>query len=132
MKYLGEESGFTLVELIVTATLVAIFVVAVIQMFISIDNINRQSRNLALATQLAQRHMESYRNTGYASIPVSPVDDFTSQMPSNLASPRSATATITEVNDGLKRVDIAIYYNEGSKRKNVNISTLIAAQGIDK
>ncbi|HSH31779.1 MAG TPA: type II secretion system protein [Candidatus Saccharimonadales bacterium] len=130
---LREESGFTLVELIITATFVAIALVAIVEAFVTVDKLNRQARNLAIATQLAQQKVESSRNLGYAAIPAS--EDFSSTLPANFGSPKQATtefADLTPAEPGLKRLNIVIYYHEGSVRKDVQVSTLVAERGINR
>ncbi len=102
--YLSKESGFTLVELIVTATFVAVASTAIVGIFITIERLNRESRNLTIATQIAQQKLEDLRNTNYTSITTSPPSqNFTSKLPLNFGSPKSATVTITETSLGLKK-----------------------------
>ena len=130
---LKDQSGFTLVELIITATYVAAASGAIVGIFITISQLNRLSRNLASATAAAQQQMEIYRDGGYASVPLGdPAEDFTDKLPSQLASPRSATTAVTEIQPGLKKVVTKIRYTDGNKEKNVQMTTMIAQRGISR
>lgn len=133
MHILRSEKGFTLVELVVTATFVAITSAAIVDIFITVGKLNKEARNLAVATALAQQKLEVYRDSGYAAIPTgSPAVDFTSSLPANFGSPKSAVANVTTPQAGLKKVDIVISYQEGGVPKHVQISTLMAQRGINR
>lgn len=128
-----RQGGFTLVELIVTATFTATVLIAIVGVFVMAGKLNRHSRNLAIATQLAQQKIEIYRNTAYGSIPIgSPAETFTSSLPSNFGSPKSATVTVTQLQPGLLQLDVAIVYSEEGAPKNVQVTTLIAERGLNK
>ncbi len=128
-----DASGFTLIELIVTAAIVASISVSVTEIFIAAGSTNAQARNLAIATQLAQQKLESDRNAGYSAIPAT--DDFTSTLPSYFGSPKSAAANFSDLSPadpGLKLLQVSISYNDRGKTKNVQASTLVAQKGIDR
>ncbi len=128
-----KQHGFTLIEVVVTATFVATVLIAIAGVFIMVGRLNRQARNLAIATQLAQQKLEIYRNTPYDSLPTgSPADDFSSLLPSNFGSPKSAIANVTELQPGLMQIDIQIAYREENTQKNVQVTTLVAERGINK
>lgn len=133
MRHLDSESGFTLVELIITATFVAAASAAIIGIFITVNKLNKQSRNLAVVTGIAEQKIESYRNGAYSAIPTgTPAEDFTSSLPTNLGSPKSATTNISESTAGLKTVDVIITWKEDGLTKNVRLSTVVAQRGIDR
>lgn len=129
-----SEAGFTLIELITTATFFATAGAAIIGIFIQVGKLNRQARNLTLATQAAQQKIEFNRNAGYAAIPAS--DNFTNSLPAQLGSPRSAVASLTDLSPpqvGLKQLDITITYTEqGPATKTVKLTTLVTQQGINR
>jgi prepilin-type N-terminal cleavage/methylation domain-containing protein len=127
-----RQEGFTLIELILTASILAIASVSMVTLFISAEALNRQARNLTVAGQLAHEKLESQRNTLYNGLTVG-TSNFTSSLPSSLTAPRSGTVTITEVEpDGLKQVDVLISWTDGGKTKRVQSSTLIAKRGINR
>lgn len=133
MRHLRSQSGFTLVELIITATFVAAASAAIVGIFITVNTLNKHARNMAVATALAEKKIETYRDGGYAALPVgSPAENFSSELPANFGSPKSAVANVSETTPGLKRVDVIITYTEDSQPKNISISTLMAERGINR
>lgn len=131
MKHLKSESGFTFLELLATTMFIGIAFASIVEIFISLNGINRQSRNLVDAKQAALERIEDYRNSAYVDIPVgSPALDFSAQLPANLGSPKTGTVNVTETQTGLKRVDVFVSYREGNRTKQVELSTLITEEGI--
>ncbi len=132
-KLHSEESGFTLIELVVTATFVATIATIAVEVFVSVGKINRLARNLSVATQLAQQKIEIDRNAGYNAIPAT--EDFSSVLPANFGAPKSATATFSDmspIQPGLKQLDITITWKDAGNIKKVKVSTLITQRGIDR
>ncbi len=130
---MSNQRGFTLIEVIITATLVAIAASAIVGLFVVIGGLNRQSRDLAIATQQLQIKLESYRNQTYNAIPTgSPAETFTAALPTDLDTPRSAIVNVTESPVGLKLVDIQISYTEGNATKKVQAQTYISQHGVGR
>lgn len=126
------EAGFTLIELTITAVVLALVVTAMASLFISVEDTNRQAKNYALAVQYEHQLMENARNSPYASLAAGSTD-FSSTLPPGLRSPRTGTTTITDIDPtNLKRLDIAISYTEHQHLRKVETSTYIARRGIDR
>lgn len=124
-----KESGFTLVELTVSITVIGIVITSVIGLFLTVQSTQRRTMYLESATRAAQREMESLRNNNYNNLVAGQTINFTSQLPTNLKQ-RKGTVTVSEPNDGLKRIDIAVEYYEGSDRQEVKLSSLVGILGI--
>lgn len=130
---LHSDSGFTILELIITITFIGVAFLAIMNAFMDISALNRQSKNLVTASHIAQQKIENYRQTAYADIPTgTPAETFTSELPASLADPKAGTISIVETEPGLKRIDIYINYKEGSVNRRVEISTLVSEQGINR
>ena len=128
-----RQRGFTLIEVVVTATFVATVLVAIVGVFVMVGKLNRQARNLSIATQLVQEKVEIYRNKPYSSIAIGTlIEDFSANLPSNFGSPKSAVVNTSQVQDGLLQIDIAVTYREEGTPKNVQVTTLVAERGINK
>jgi type II secretory pathway pseudopilin PulG len=133
MNQLRRQDGFTLVELVITASFVAVASAAIIGVFITVGKLNKQARNMSTVTAIAEGKIENYRNAGYTAATVgSPAETFTSTLPSNLGSPKSAVVNVTTPSTGLKQVDVVITYTDDGKLKKVQLSTLIGQRGIDR
>ena len=135
MRFLRDKRGFTLVELVVTAMFITTASLAIITIFILIATLNKHARNLAIATALANEKLETYRDAGFSAIPMgSPAETFTSSLPANFGSPKSAVSNVTLVptKPGLKQVDVVISYYDDKQLKKVQVTTLVAQRGIKR
>lgn len=126
----GNQKGFTIIELLVTMVVTGLIVAAVTTLFITIARTQRSTQLLETASRAGEQQIESLRNSTYNSLEPDSTINFTSELPSNLPSPRSATARISEPSDDVKRVDVTITYKDGSKSKKVQLSSLIGQLGI--
>jgi prepilin-type N-terminal cleavage/methylation domain-containing protein len=124
-----KETGFTLVELLVSITLIGVVITAVTTLFTSIQSVQRRTAYMETATREAQRQMESLRNNNYNNLTAGQTIDFTDDLPSTLQNP-SGTVTVSEPDPGLKRVDIQVIYYEGEQQQQVNLSSLVGILGI--
>src|SRR5262245_47404131 len=93
----GDERGFTLMELVVTAAFMGIVIVAIANLFIGLRQINRSANNYMIAVEAAQQQLETFRNTPYSSIATGTTDITTSALSAypSLLTPRSASTTVS-------------------------------------
>lgn len=124
-----KESGFTLVELIVSITIIGIVLTSVTGLFLTIQSTQRRTAYMQSATRAAQRQMESLRNNNYNNLVAGQTITFTDQLPDNLQRP-TGTVLVSEPTSGLKRVDITVEYYEGTSRQEVKLSSLVGILGI--
>lgn len=129
----SNQAGFSIVEIVVGLVLIGIVIISITDIFIATAAIQRQNRNLSLASRAGEQKIESLRNNHYNTLVNSPPDiDFTSELPTELGEPRSAIVTISEPEQGIKRLDIVITYKEGSRDKTIRFSSLIGNIGISQ
>ncbi len=129
----NKSAGFTLVEIVVVTAVIGMMIIALTNLVIAIGGIQRQSERLTLASRIAESKIESLRNNHYNNLVNSPpAIDFTSELPVDLPEPRSATVTVTEPSNGIKRLDVSISYTDGKLTKNVNLSGLIGNIGLSQ
>ncbi len=122
-----------MIELIVTATVAAVIIVAVITGITEIEGLNRNARAQTIAVEVVQQELEKVRNTPYSSISTG-TTDLVSQLSGypNLGTPRSFTKTVTIVDaGGLKQVDFALSYTIYHRTKHIQLSTQISNIGIN-
>lgn len=128
------EGGFTLIELILTCVVLTTTILAIFGLLSTLRIINARADNLTVAVEAAQLQLENYRNLPYSAIAVG-TQNTTSQLASftKLGSTRSSSVTVS-LSDarGLKRVDVVVNYADRGATKKVNLSTLVALNGIDR
>jgi prepilin-type N-terminal cleavage/methylation domain-containing protein len=137
------QRGFTLIELVVTMAYMGIVIVSVSQLFISLRQTNREADNYTIAVEVAQKYIETYRNTAYSSIPTGTTDVTSAALTSypSLLTPRSATTIVnyvdtngnTQATDtGIKQVEIDISYKDRTGTRQVQFTTQVAEQGLNR
>lgn len=126
----GRDQGFTIVELLVTTVVAGLVIIAVTSLFITIERTQRSTQLLETATRAGEQQIESLRNSNYGSLTPGETITFTDNLPDRLPSPRSGTVAVSEPTTGVRRVDVTITYRDGSKEKEVELSSLIGQLGI--
>lgn len=131
------QRGFTLIELVVTGTFISVAFAAIIGVFIAVNNLNRQARNLTLATEAAQNQMEDYRNRDFANL-VNGIYTFTPDSTGKLIN-SIGVAELGDVtlvtHDTIRTLRVTVEWDEakaGGVRKKVEVRTLISSTGINK
>ena len=125
-----KEGGFTIVELLVTIVITGLIVVTVTTLFITIERTQHSTQLLETATRAGEQQIEALRNNNYNSLTTGSTITFTNTLPANLPAPRSGTVAVSEPMAGVKRVDVTVTYRDGTKTKNVKLSSLIGQLGI--
>lgn len=125
-----KEGGFTIVELVVTTVVTGLVIVAVASLFITIERTQHSTQLLETATRAGEQQIESLRNNNYGSLTPGSTITFTDDLPAELPSPRTGTVAVSEPSTGIRRVDVTITYRDGTKQKDVKLSSLIGQLGI--
>lgn len=124
-----NNSGFTITELLIT---LALFGIVTSMFAVGINNLtvlNNRARDLALANTLAQNRFELIRSAGYNSAGLGTVD-FSDELPSELASPKSASYTITEPETGIKLVTVNISYHDYGEPRQLTYQSMVSEIGV--
>jgi prepilin-type N-terminal cleavage/methylation domain-containing protein len=124
-----KQAGFTIVELLVTIAIVGITTASLSSLFISIQNVQKQSTYVDTATRAAQREIETLRNDNYSSLIPGQSIDFSSQLPSVLPH-ASGNVQVSQPTTDLRRVDVTVKYTADGAQRNVMLSSLIGVIGI--
>lgn len=127
-----NAAGFTLVELLVTISVLSLVMLGIASLFYNIQYTQQASRYTDAATRAAQREVEILRNNGYNNLQEGQVIDFTSDLSDTLPSSRSGIVDVSEPTPGLKRVDVTVRYSTHGRTKEVKLSSLIGVIGISQ
>lgn len=130
----NRESGFTLIELIITSVVLSTMFLAILGLFGTLRGINTSANGLTVATEAAQQQLETFRNLPYGSVAVG-TQDTTPNLASYpiLGAARSSSSVVTLVDSrGLKKLVISLTYFDHGRQEQIQVSTLIALNGISK
>ena len=72
-KQNGKGAGFSLIEVLITIFILGIVCITLIGVFIYGFNLLAKTKQVGLATSVAQFEVEKYRNMAFASIPLIPL-----------------------------------------------------------
>lgn len=130
MKHdIRHQSGFTIIELLVSIVVFAILVPATASFLSLLNDMNDRARDTAIINALAENKVESLRSAKYTSL-TNGTTDFTGELPQTITAPRSATYQITTPNTGLKQVDLNITYNDHGRQKTLSYKTYVGELGV--
>lgn len=129
-----EESGFTLIELVITAVLMSITFLSIYSLFDTLRVVNARANNLTLATQVAQKQLELRRNIPYNALDTGTTDISSALTPyPSLGPGRTGSIEVTETDTrGLKRVNVNIDYTDRGLTKRIRLSTYVARNGMNR
>jgi type II secretory pathway pseudopilin PulG len=125
-----RETGFTIVELLVTMSFIGITAAGITSLFISIRNVQQQALYVDSATRAAQREIEVLRNDNYSSLTPGQIIDFGSSLPTSLPPSKTGFVTVSQPANDLRRVDVVVTYKANSNTRTITLSSLIGVIGI--
>lgn len=134
-----NQSGFTVVELLITLIIAALFVTVFFQLFTLSDTISNASFQLAQADQITYGKLQKYENRSFAAIPVlngntpTQVEDFTSELPTTLPSPYVGQVLTAQITPTLKAVTVRTTYGPaGSSQRIIEFADYIQQSGLGR
>lgn len=129
-----NKKGFTITEIIVAITVFSIGVLGIAAFFASSSQTTRNSSNLSIASNIASGLVDEELSQTYDSLIVgngaktpvstdtaSPFNKFQKQINISLVD-SNLNPSATDI--GLKKIDIFVYYNEGTTERNIETATL--------
>jgi prepilin-type N-terminal cleavage/methylation domain-containing protein len=123
-----KQQGFTVVELLISISLFAILIPTITLGLGTLIQINNRARDLTLISILAENKIESLRSIGFNSV-TNGTTDFTSELPKEINSPRSAAYAVVQAN-GNKTVTVTITYSDYKKPRTVVYRSIISETGV--
>jgi type II secretory pathway pseudopilin PulG len=125
----SDSSGFTIVELVIGIILIGIFTATVAMLQSNTARLAERGRDVTSLNSFAEDKIEALRSKGYLSISTG-TQDISSELPSELNSPKSATLSVSSVPDAIKQVDLSITYNEQGTTRTYSYTTYIGEIGV--
>ncbi len=135
----NNESGFSIVELLITLIIIGTTFGAFVVTYTTIQNINKKSLDIVAANNLAFAKIQDYENRTFASLPSTTpagslqlVEDFSSSLPASLQSPRVGQVHINTVSANLKQVVVNISFGSGSNIRYIQYADFIQSNGLGR
>ena len=136
---LHAENGFTVIEMLATLAILTVITFTVFSFMIQIDGTIDRNGERLLATTLTYEKYQQYETKSFTALTQGSssnsyeVEDFTSSLPADLKTPRSAKVYIRDITPTLKKVDVRVIYQESkNKSRTINISTSIQESGVGR
>lgn len=124
-----SENGFTVIELIISIAVVGILVPTLIGFVTTLNRFNDRARDMAIVNALVENKVESLRSIGFGGIN-NGTTSFSSELPTTIGSPKSATYIVTTPNTGIKQIDISVSYNDHGSNQVTSYRTYIGELGV--
>lgn len=91
--------------------------------------LSHRARDVAAANSYVENKIESLRSTGFLGLNDG-TTDLTSELPSELKSPRSGTLVITSQTGAIKRAVVSISYNDQGASRTYSYTTYVGELGV--
>lgn len=128
----NNQSGLTIIELVITITVGAILVLSSTIIINNMIRANGRARDLAVATAAAENKAEELRSVGYVGLS-NGTFNFDTEIQDVLGSSATASYVISDepvAAGGLKRINISISYNDFINNRTLTYETLIGELGV--
>lgn len=127
MRRLGDNnSGFTLMEVLVAMVILTIGLLGIAALIAGIINSNKLSNRMSVATVLAQDKMEDIKRIGYSGMPESDTtttEDYNS-IANYLLYKRDTFTEVANPAAGMKKITVTVYWD--SDNHLVVLNTILA------
>jgi len=133
-----NQAGFTVVELLITLTVLSIAFLGFTTLFVNIESVSDQADDIIAANDAAFTEMQTYENTDFGLITVGApqteieIENFESGLPQQLQSPRTAKVYATSLTPTLKRVRVTVTYDNNRDGEEITYVSLIHESGLGR
>lgn len=139
----ARSKGFSLIEVLVVTAMLAMVSMSLIGVFAYGFKLVSKTKQVTMATQVAQVQVERLRNTDYDAIPVAPGTPtalsaadypflFSTDGACFLNNARETVSVTPGIDEKLKRLDVSITWNYQGRSIRKDVVTYIAKDGINR
>lgn len=129
LKLSERESGFTIVELIVSLVVGSLLVGAATLLSSAYYSLSARALSLTVANSFAENKVESLRSIGFLGLSDG-TSDISAELPAELKGPKSGSVQISAESTSVKKIEISITYNDQGAPRNYSYSTYIGELGV--
>jgi hypothetical protein len=134
-----NQDGFFIAELLVTIVTAGLIFGAFMTIFTTIQAINKKSRDIQQANTVAFAKSQEYENKNFADIPtmdpigsLNEVEDFSTDIPETVHSPRVAKVFVNSISPTLKHLVIRVEFDEGPAKQTIQYVDFIQRYGVGR
>jgi type IV pilus assembly protein PilV len=120
---LRNETGFTLIELMVTLVILSVALLALAGLQVTASTVNAHSKRLTAAMTLVETKLEAIKDTAYATILSK---SSTPVVAANMQFTQQVTVTANSPVPTAKTVRVTVTWTEGARSYTVPLSTVIS------
>lgn len=124
-----DQTGYTLVELITAMVIGTIMIGSAILILTNGQGLGQRHRDLVVVNAFAEKKVEALRSAGFLSLN-NGTTNITSEMPSELQSPRSASLVTSTFSTGVKKIQVDLTYNDQGAARSYTYTTMIGELGV--
>lgn len=124
-----NQSGYTLVEIIVALIVGTIVLGSLSLITVNQSHLSQLSRDLVLANAYSEGKYEALRSIGFNGLN-NGTTSITSELPVELNSPRTGTMVVSSHTTSIKKVVLTIVYNDQGATRTYSYTSLIGELGV--
>jgi Tfp pilus assembly protein PilE len=130
--------GFTTVELLSTLIIAGMFLAIFYNLYITADAVSTRSARLVAANEVTYRKLQQYENKDFQDISTpggttpTQIEDFVSEMSSNLPTPVTSVVNSALLTPTLKAVNVKTTYGTGGGQQIIEYTTYIQESGVGR
>lgn len=129
MSVKAQQKGFTIIELLISLAVFAFAIPAIAVALRNLIVLNNRARDIALVNIIVGNKAEQIRSAGFNSLSAGTID-FTGELPAEIASPRSASYTVTTPSAGIAEVTLTVTYKDYNKTRTQTYKTIVSELGV--
>lgn len=129
MKIKRIQKGFTIIELLIAIGVMGFAIPAIAMALNNLTTVNDRARDLALANIIISNKAEQVRSSGFNSLTAGTVD-FSGELPTELASPKSASYDVTIPTAGRADITFTINYKDYNRTRTLTYKTIVSEIGV--
>lgn len=124
-----DSKGFTVVELLVAIAIFGIVIPSLTAAVTSLTVLNNRARDLALVNLVASNKAEQLRSAGFNSLTAGTYT-FTSELPSQISNPKTATYVVDTSTTGIAQVTVTITFKDYNRIVTKTYRTMVSELGV--
>lgn len=124
-----NQSGFTIVELLISIVVFAIVVPGLASFLNFISSLNDRARDVSVINAMVENKVEALRSVSFVGVGTG-TTDFSDELPQHISRPRTATYEISSVSPSLKQIDVTVTYNDSGSERTLTYRTYLGELGV--